>query len=331
MATTYAFNRIGRRQPDPRWPSAVVSVVVTALLFSSAFLAMRTVSRIADRAPAVFEPPVVLHFEPAVPRPVRVPPVERVRPPAQTPAQQPTTSSANPAAAANPSSVVPSSIAPLPITAPIPRDTATAAAVAPVAAPKSAPAIPLVAQPRWTGMSDTAMTRRPGAAPFAPAGVTNPSRSANTARYRDSVATSVMANVVELARTTPPSAETRGILESTGKNAATLQKRSTSAGNSGEVATHVGAGVNGVGAVGQGVSAGGVNGLGAHGSAAFPLFSSGPSPEQRARDALIDGDNQARLRRLQDRLRLRRDSVRADSLRRDSLARAKVIHPDDLS
>lgn len=41
----------------------------------------------------------------------------------------------------------------------------------------------------------------------------------------------------------------------------------------------------------------------------------------RTKEIAIDNDNQLRLRRLQDRLLLRQDSIRADSLRRDSIAR----------
>lgn len=56
----------------------------------------------------------------------------------------------------------------------------------------------------------------------------------------------------------------------------------------------------------------------------FPLFSPGPSPAERKRNAVIDADNQLRLRRLQDRAIAQHDSTRTDSLRRDSLARRSV-------
>jgi hypothetical protein len=58
----------------------------------------------------------------------------------------------------------------------------------------------------------------------------------------------------------------------------------------------------------------------------FPLFSSGPSAAERKRNAVIDADNQLRLRRLQDRAATHVDSVRLDSLRRDSLTR-RVVRP----
>lgn len=54
-----------------------------------------------------------------------------------------------------------------------------------------------------------------------------------------------------------------------------------------------------------------------------PFLSPGPSPAQRKRNAVVDSEYQLRLRRLEDRMLLGRDSIRADSLRRDSLARAK--------
>jgi hypothetical protein len=56
----------------------------------------------------------------------------------------------------------------------------------------------------------------------------------------------------------------------------------------------------------------------------FPLFSPGPSAAGRKRNAIIDADNQLRLRRLQDRALAQADSTRTDSLRRDSLARRSI-------
>jgi hypothetical protein len=72
-----------------------------------------------------------------------------------------------------------------------------------------------------------------------------------------------------------------------------------------------GAGIGGVGAVGVGSVA----------SLALPLFSSGPSATQRRKNEKLDADYQLRLRRIEDRVLQRHDSIRADSLRRDSLAR----------
>jgi hypothetical protein len=58
-----------------------------------------------------------------------------------------------------------------------------------------------------------------------------------------------------------------------------------------------------------------------------PLLSPGPSPAERKRNEAIDADYQRRLRRLQDQLALRRDSIKTDSLKRDSLARAVRPRP----
>jgi hypothetical protein len=80
-----------------------------------------------------------------------------------------------------------------------------------------------------------------------------------------------------------------------------------------------GGGTHGVSGQQPGVLSAGV-------SIPFPLFSSGPSAAERKRNAVIDADNQARLRRLQDVVIAQRDSVRTDSLRRDSLAR-RAIRP----
>jgi hypothetical protein len=74
--------------------------------------------------------------------------------------------------------------------------------------------------------------------------------------------------------------------------------------------------MNGVGAVG-----GQTGGLGFGGSVPFTFLSSGPTREQRKLNEKIDADNQARLRRLEDRMYLKQDSVRADSIRADSLRR----------
>ncbi len=87
------------------------------------------------------------------------------------------------------------------------------------------------------------------------------------------------------------------------------------------------------GAHGGGGGIGSTNGqqpgtLSAGVSIPFPLFSSGPSAAERKRNAVIDADNQLRLRRMQDRALARTDSIRADSLRRDSLALARrAIRP----
>ena len=64
--------------------------------------------------------------------------------------------------------------------------------------------------------------------------------------------------------------------------------------------------------------------VGAGVSLPLPLFSSGPSREQRKRNEALDADYRRRLARLQALAIARRDSIRADSLRRDSLARRGI-------
>jgi hypothetical protein len=104
-------------------------------------------------------------------------------------------------------------------------------------------------------------------------------------------------------------------LEASQQQARQLQQRTLTAGNSRDLVVLQGKGKDAVGAVGgPGV-----------GTISAPLFSSGPSAAQRKKNEKIDADNRLRLARLQDRLRLQRDStlvdsVRADSLRRDSVA-----------
>ncbi|MEP6491326.1 MAG: hypothetical protein ABJF01_01520 [bacterium] len=56
----------------------------------------------------------------------------------------------------------------------------------------------------------------------------------------------------------------------------------------------------------------------------LPILEPGPSAAQRKRDAVIAADNQARLTRLEERLREQRDSMRLDSLRKDSLRRDSI-------
>jgi hypothetical protein len=64
------------------------------------------------------------------------------------------------------------------------------------------------------------------------------------------------------------------------------------------------------------------------GSVPFHLFSRGPSPEQRKRDSIIDADNLARLARLAERARLKRDSMlAANRLARSDSNRARRAEP----
>jgi len=54
-------------------------------------------------------------------------------------------------------------------------------------------------------------------------------------------------------------------------------------------------------------------------SVPFPLFSSGPSPAERKRNEKLHAEYLAFLRGQQERILLKRDSIRADSIRADSL------------
>jgi hypothetical protein len=146
-------------------------------------------------------------------------------------------------------------------------------------------------------------------APIAPSGLTIGDRVANTPQIRDSIAREMMGGVPGLARTHEPTGRERQELEQSQRQAAVLRQRTTTAGNSRDLVILQGAGKDGVGAVtGPGVV-----------SVGAPLFSSGPSAEQRRKNEKIDADYQLRLRRLEDRALLKRDSIRADSLHADSL------------
>lgn len=96
-----------------------------------------------------------------------------------------------------------------------------------------------------------------------------------------------------------------------------------------------GEGMGGEGAVGGSPAMHG-GGMAVSSGFSLPLFSSGPSKAQRKKNEAIDAEYQLGLRRLEDRLLLKRDSVRIlarldsirrDSLRLDSLRRASLARP----
>jgi hypothetical protein len=166
-----------------------------------------------------------------------------------------------------------------------------------------------------------------GGAPVAPAGLTIGDRVKNTPAYRDSMAKSVMASIPQLAKQPMTVAERRE-LEASQAQARKVMARATTAGSR-EVHVMQGEGKDGEGAVG-GNSDGVHVSVGQQGvtvSVPFPLFSPGPSPEQRKKNEALERDYSSRLGRLNDRLLLIRDSIRADSLRRDSLAKARKVIP----
>ena len=105
-----------------------------------------------------------------------------------------------------------------------------------------------------------------------------------SAREEDSVRRELATSLARLARERRPTVAERDSLMGVAARAATIPGRPAQAGRS----------------MGGGI--------------AFPLFSPGPSPAERRRDSIGNAEYVARLRRLQDRVRLRNDSVRiADS------------------
>jgi hypothetical protein len=285
-----------RQQSERRWPSFLFSLGITAVLFASAFGAMRSLpklvtggqtkpstSTIVLQLPAPAEPaPVVARSRV---RPTERPPIEKRR---DEPAALPDV--APPAAS---QIAVPIGV---PGTQPAARDSGGAS-------PSSV-----------SGASTNATSARRGSgkgAPIAPAGISLDNRAANTPYVRDSIVREKMVGIPDLARTRAPTGREKQELEASQRQAAALRQRSTTAGNSRDLTILQGSGMNGVGAVGgPGIV-----------SIPLPLFSSGPSPEQRKKNEKIDADYQMRLRRLEDRMYLKRDSIRADSVRADSLRR----------
>jgi hypothetical protein len=126
-----------------------------------------------------------------------------------------------------------------------------------------------------------------------------------------------MVGIPALAATHAPTGRERQELEQSQRVAVALRRRDLTAGNSRDLVILQGQGMNGVGAVGGQTA----SGLGYGSSVPFTFLSSGPTREQRKLNEQIDADNQLRLRRLQDRMYLKQDSIRADSIRADSLRR----------
>ena len=159
-----------------------------------------------------------------------------------------------------------------------------------------------------------------GSATYAPAGVTAASRAKNSAKVRDSIITEKLALVPELARTTPMSEGARGAIEQSKAQARMLSQRSTSVGMH-DVYVPMGEGVGGVGAVNGGKTGLSMGPNGLTYSIPFPLFSSGPSPEERKRNEKLLAEYLAYLRRQNDRILLMRDSIRADSAFRAAMSK----------
>jgi hypothetical protein len=153
--------------------------------------------------------------------------------------------------------------------------------------------------------------------------VTDASRIKNTAKLRDSIITAKLDAVSWL--TVPMSAEAASSIARSQDQARMLMQRSTSAGMTNGLYVPMGSGVGGVGAVNGGKTGVTMDSRGVGVTLPFPLFSPGPSPEERKRNEKLHAEYLAYLRREQEVILLKRDSVRADSLRLDSLAKKRAL------
>jgi hypothetical protein len=321
MLAAQGLHWLDRQPQGPRWPSYGVAAAVTAALFAVAFISMRSVAPWSDtdHEPTPATTPIVV--------PLRPPPVTKTAkevPVIPQPVAPPRTIS-KPIDRAPP--ITPSVPISPPIVAPIAPPIALP--VAPRVAPDTSrprdigPQIPTVPILRHnSGLSDTAMAMRGGAS-YAPAGVTIASRTKNSAKLRDSIITEKL-GAVSWANV-PMSAATAGSIDQSQGQARMLAQRSTSVGMTNGLYVPMGKGVGGVGAVNGGKTGVTMDSRGVGVSIPFPLFSPGLSPEDRKRNEKLYAEYLAYLRREQEVILLKRDSIRVDSLRRDSLAKRRVI------
>jgi hypothetical protein len=121
------------------------------------------------------------------------------------------------------------------------------------------------------------------------------------------------------------SAATAGSIDQSQGQAKMLAQRSTSVGMTNGLYVPMGKGVGGVGAVNGGKTGVTMDSRGVGVSIPFPLFSPGLSPAERKRNEKLYAEYLAFLRREQEVILFKRDSIRADSLRLDSLAKRRVI------
>jgi hypothetical protein len=271
-------------EPDARWQSVGISLLLTAAMFSTALVAMRSIAPWRS-ALARVERPVAVRLTPP-PVETRVKAIEHRTPVVNRPPAFP---------------------APMPTQVP-PLQTS-------INAPVVAAAAPSVTAPR--GVADSSAVRSAGAsgaagtapaasiggvyahgAPISPAGVVAGPRGGLPAFAPDF--------------TRPPTGEEKATLDESHRIAARMERRATTSGNSADVHVPIGAGKDGVGADTSGF-----------GRIALPLLSRGPSASQRRRDEAIYREYLAALARLQKRIATRRDSVLTDSLRADSIAKAR--------
>lgn len=321
MLAAQGLHWLDRQPQGPRWPSFGVAAAVTAALFAIAFVSMRSVApwsepdREPSPAPLVIPlrpPPTTTRTEtPVIPQP-------QPAPRAQT---QPRPEPAPPIVAPTPQIVAPiaTPVAPpvaLPVVPPATADTSRARDVAP-----SVPTVPLLRHN--SGLSDTAMTPRVGGSVAPPAGVTIGLRTKNSAKLRDSIITEKL-DAISWA-SIPMSAAAASSIGQSQDQARMLAQRSTSVGMTNGLYVPMGKGVGGVGAVNGGKTGVSMDSRGVSVSVPFPLFSPGPSPEERKRNEKLHAEYLAYLRREQEFILLKRDSIRADSLRRDSLAKRRII------
>ena len=308
MLAAQGLHWLDRQPQGPRWPSFGVAAAVTAALFAVAFVSMRSVAPWSESAREPAQAPLVIPLQPppatmrkdmpVIPQPQPVPTVRRQSepaPPTVTPAPQIVAPTVTP--------VAPPIALPIPVPTPVSADTSRARDVAP-----SIPTVPILKHN--SGLPDTAMAIRGGAA-YAPAGVTIASRTKNSAKLRDSVITEKLAAVSWA--NVPMSAATASSIGQSQDQARILAQRSTSVGMTNGLYVPMGQGVGGVGAVNGGKTGLTMDSRGIGVSVPFPLFSPGPSPEERKRNEKLLAEYLDFLRRQNDRILLKRDSVRADS------------------
>jgi len=285
-----------------------VAAAVTAGLFVLAFVSMRSIAPWSDRLREPSPAPVVVPLRPplSVAKPVdETPLLPRTAQPTRRREIDRSAPVPTPALPIVPPTVMP--IAPpvaTPVAPTVPVDSSRTRDIAPQVS-----TVPTIRHN--SGLSDAEMTIR-GNATYAPAGVTSVSRARNSAKVRDSIITEKLALVPQLARMGPMSSESRGTIDQSQSQARALAQRSTSVGMH-DLHVPMGEGVGGVGAINGGKTGLSMGPNGLTYSVPFPLFSSGPSPEERRRNEKLLAEYLAYLRRQNDRILMKRDSIRADS------------------
>jgi len=300
------------QRPESNWSSFGVSIAITIGIFAAAIMSMRTVATWLEPR-SEREIPTVVELRPPVAEPAPVPkPV--VRPAPVTPSVAAPT-------------VTPRAID---IAPPIASPTSVPTTIGPGSTPSdtnrtkaSGPLIPL-GPAGVKGGTEAPISGAPIAA-----GVTSGKALPNSARARDSIiAAGVMGDAaLWLTDKYKPKGAELAALEQSRRIADRMMRRTTSAGAWQDVHVPMGEGMNGEGAVGGGKTGVHMTPNGVMATVPFPLFSSGPSPEERKRNEKLVAEYQGYLHRMDDRIVLRADSVRADSLRRDSIAKARRIIP----